>query len=210
MSNNQSLPDGLILSAGFSSRMKRFKPLIMLQDKPLLLHIIKKMSTSCNTITVVTGFRHDEIVSVITPLLKPELQTRVQFVYNASYADGMYGSLKTGFRALQESEWVLFHFVDQPGIPAPFYKEFVSQIERSYNWIQPRCEGRNAHPILIHNSLFTLIYEQNEFQSLRDISRLPVVKKKLWECCYPGVLMDIDTEEDWEKFITSQTSDATP
>lgn len=203
MNQRLPLPDGLIVSAGFSSRMKRFKPLITLQDKPLLLHIIEKLATSCNTVTVVTGFRHDEIISVITPLLKPELQSRVQFVYNASYADGMYGSLKTGFRSLQESEWVLFHFVDQPGLPVSFYQEFVPQIERGYNWIQPRCEGRNAHPILIHNSLFSLIYEQNEFQSLRDISRLPVVKKKLWECTYPEVLLDIDTEEDWEKFITS-------
>ncbi len=184
--------------------MKRFKPLIPLQGKPLLLHVIEKMAAACNTITVVTGFRHDEIISVITPLLTPELQTKVQFVYNASYADGMYGSLKTGFHELQESEWVLFHFVDQPGIPAAFYNEFVSQIERSYNWIQPRCEERNAHPILIHNSLFSLIYEQNEFQSLREISRLPVVHKKLWECKYPEVLLDLDTEEDWEKFIKAQ------
>lgn len=204
MNQRLPLPDGLIVSAGFSSRMKRFKPLITLQDKPLLLHIIEKLATSCNTITVVTGFRHDEIISVITPLLKPELQSRVQFIYNASYADGMYGSLKTGFRALQESEWALFHFVDQPGIPASFYTEFVSQIERGHNWIQPRCEERNAHPILIHNSLFSLIYGQNEFQSLRDISRLPVVKKKLWACNYPEVLLDIDTEEDWEKFIATR------
>ncbi len=210
MNQRLPLPDGLIVSAGFSSRMKRFKPLITLQGKPLLLHVIEKMATVCGTIVIVTGFRSDEIEDTIEKLLAPEMHEKVIFKHNPAYAEGMFGSIKTGFRELHQSEWVLFHFVDQPGIPVPFYNEFVSQIERSYNWIQPRCEERNAHPILIHNSLLSLIYEQNEFQSLRDISRLPMVKKKLWACNYPEVLLDLDTEEDWEKFIATRDSSTTP
>ena len=203
MSNNQIVPDGLILSAGFSSRMKRFKPLINWQGEPLLLQIVKKMTAVCGTVVIVTGFRGDEVEETVKGLLDIHLHEKIRFVHNPAYAEGMYGSLKTGFRELHQSEWVLFHFVDQPGLPSSFYSEFTGQIDAEHNWIQPRCKERNAHPLLIHHSLFPLIYEQNEFQSLRDISRLPLVIKKLWECDYPGVLHDIDTDEDWEKFINS-------
>ena len=201
MSNTGSLPDGLILSAGFSSRMKHFKPLMSWQGEPLLLLIIKKMLPVCNSIVIVTGFRGDEVEQTILKLLDPELHEKVQCVHNPAYAEGMYGSLQTGFRTLHQSEWVLFHFVDQPGLPSTFYKEFTEQISPEYNWIQPRHNERNAHPILIHQELFPLIYQDNTYSSLRDISRLPVVKKKLWACSYPSVLFDIDTEDDWNKFL---------
>jgi len=201
MNSARTLPDGLILSAGFSSRMKSFKPLINWQGEPLLLQIIKKMLPVCGTVVIVTGFRGDEVEETVKKLLDAELHERIRFIHNPAYAEGMHGSLKTGFRSLHQSEWVLFHFVDQPGLSNSFYTEFTEQIDPAYNWIQPRCQERNAHPLLIHNSLFPLIYEPNEYTSLRDISRLLVVKKKLWDCNYPGVLLDIDTEADWNNFL---------
>ena len=94
-------------------------------------------------------------------------------------------------------DWILYHFVDQPGLPEKFYKEFTNQIDDKHNWIQPSFKKQSGHPILIHKSLFDLIINASAESSLREISKISLVKKKFWKCEFKEIFQDVDTEDDY-------------
>jgi len=192
---------GLILSAGKSGRMGKFKPLINYKGKSFLKNVIVNLDTVCSEIIIVTGFNSAElkekIVNQFENSSELKIKDKLSFVKNPVFEKGMFTSLKTGLSRANEADWVLYHFVDQPGLPKEFYLDFIGQIDNASNWIQPSYNNWNGHPILIKNELFDIILNRDENSNLRDISREPVVKKKLWECYYQNVLQDIDTKEDY-------------
>ena len=71
--------NGLIVAAGLSSRMKDFKPLMKIDNKPLILNTINSLRQSnIEDITVVVGYRKDDLKD----LLKNE---NVNIVFNENY-----------------------------------------------------------------------------------------------------------------------------
>ena len=194
---------GLILSAGLSGRMKKFKPLADYKDHTFINSIINKLDHVCSRIIIVTGFRSDELKAEIIENLRntnqSEIISKLNFTFNAAYQDGMFTSLKKGISNADDCDWILYHFVDQPGLPDKFYPDFVRQVDSSYDWIQPVYNKQKGHPVLLGKNLLKLISEAPDDASLRDISRDSMVKKKFWDCDYKEIFQDIDTDEDYEK-----------
>ena len=128
-----------------------------------------------------------------------EVIKKIKFTFNDSFQMGMCTSLQKGISEAKKCEWILYHFVDQPGLPINFYQEFIKQIDSEYNWVQPSYKNQHGHPILIGKDLFELIAKSSPDSNLREISKNPMVKKKLWECNYEEIFQDIDTENDYLK-----------
>ena len=191
----------LILSAGLSGRMKKFKPLAIYKGKTFIHNIILKLNSVCEKIFVVTGFNSDKLKEEITKTFsnEKEILGKLNFIYNESYEQGMFTSLQKGISSASDCDWILYHFVDQPGLPKNFYGEFVKQINSEHNWIQPTNKNRNGHPILLGKDLFELIIKSSPDTSLRDINKNPLVKRKFWECDYKEIFQDIDNEDDYFK-----------
>ena len=60
---------GLIAAAGLSSRMEDFKPLMELNGFPMIAMTVRSMrNAGIRNITVVTGFRGEEVRKVLDPL----------------------------------------------------------------------------------------------------------------------------------------------
>ena len=196
---------GLIVAAGLSSRMKSFKPLTDYKGKPFIINIILKLEVICDQIFIVTGFKADELKSSVKNALikthQTELLKKIFFVYNDSFQNGMFTSLQKGISAAKNCDWILYHFVDQPGLPNEFYSTFFNQIDSKYNWIQPSYKNKNGHPILIKSDLFDLIINSPPESSLKEINKDSVVKRKFWECNYEEIFQDIDTEEDYQTIL---------
>ena len=141
--------NGLLISAGFSGRMGAFKPLMTYEGEPFVVVITKKLLIFCDRVVIVTGFKNDQVESIINSTfytLHSSLKHRVVCVYNSNYEKGMFTSLQTGLKELTDSNWVLFHFVDQPFHKEKFYKDFISQIDENYDWIQPMSMARKVIP----------------------------------------------------------------
>ena len=193
----------IIISAGLSGRMKMFKPLANYKSKTFINNIITKLTTICEEIIIVSGFNSDELETETKKSLKDENQfeviNKIKFVHNESFQVGMFTSLQKGISEAKNCDWILYHFVDQPGLPENFYPDFIKQAESNYNWIQPTNKGQKGHPILIGKDLFELIINSSPDSNLREISKNPIVKKKYWECNYAEIFQDIDTEEDYLK-----------
>lgn len=195
---NKPIIYGLILSAGLSGRMKKFKPLLIYKGKSFIQNIILRLDPVCDKIIIVTGFKAIEVKENINQL---SIYSKIEFVHNASFEKGMFTSLQTGLAVAIECDWILYHFVDQPGLPEEFYNKFVEQIDDKYNWIQPKINEQNGHPVLIHKSLIEYILDAPGDSNLREVSNDKIVKKKFWECSYKEIFQDIDTEEDYSGLI---------
>jgi molybdenum cofactor cytidylyltransferase len=185
---------GLIISAGLSGRMKKFKPLINYKDKTFLQNITIKLYEVCDKVIIVTGYKSDNIKKSIEQL---NYKGRYELVFNPDYEIGMFTSLQAGIRKATEADWILYHFVDQPGLPQSFYSDFIQQVDNNHNWIQPSVDGEKGHPILIHSELFEIVINASNDSNLREVSRDSIIKKKFWECNYREIFQDIDTEEDY-------------
>jgi molybdenum cofactor cytidylyltransferase len=176
--------------------MGKFKPLLNYKGKSFLQNIVLRLDTVCDKIIVVAGYNASEVEENVNQL---NLPSKIEFVYNSNYEKGMFTSLQAGLAKALESDWIIYHFVDQPGLPKMFYKKFVEQIDDKHNWIQPKIKEQNGHPILIKRNLFQIILDAPLNSNLRKISNHPKVKKKFWECGYAEIFQDIDTEEDYSK-----------
>lgn len=191
---------GLVIAAGFSSRMQDFKPLMEFNGNSFLAVISEKLLRVCEDIIVVTGFNEPEIVAEIEKFLsKKEISPgRIQIIENENYERGMFSSLQCGLNKT-DADWVVYHFVDQPSLPENFYADFINQIDETHNWIQPVRANRKGHPILLRNDLFKSIVESSKEMDLRTLSENAFVKKKFWECSYPEIFDDIDTPVDYAR-----------
>jgi molybdenum cofactor cytidylyltransferase len=185
---------GLLIAAGFSKRMGDFKPLMDYNNNPFIVLITKKLLDVCENVTIVTGHKSIEVENTIKfAFIENNLFPRVKIVINPDYEKGMFSSLQTGLRELTDSDWVLFHFVDQPFHKEKFYKEFINQIDEEYDWIQPMHDGKEGHPV-IFNHILRLIRDDG------------LTKKKKWDCSYPQTLIDFDTPDDLKLFQSRSTN----
>jgi molybdenum cofactor cytidylyltransferase len=191
-------PNGLLIAAGFSSRMGKPKALLMNDDLPFAIIILNKILLVCDRVVVVLGHNADNIKKELQVFINKsdELKLRVKFVTNEQFEKGMLSSLKYGLNAELNSKWLLYHFVDQPGLPEEFYQEFTTQIENNYDWIQPSYNSKKGHPLLLQSSIFNSILELPDNSSLKEISMNNKTKKKFWDCKYKEILQDIDYPSD--------------
>lgn len=74
----------LILAAGFSRRMGRFKPLLVLNGKTVLARCVESFrQAGIADITVLTGHRHQEVAEACA-------QLGVNWVYNPDHAQACF------------------------------------------------------------------------------------------------------------------------
>ncbi len=90
MAKNNSEYKGLILAAGYGSRLAgvspvtSFKPLTPVNGKPLIFRTIESLDLAgCNEIIIVLGFGYEEIKKAILNIYEGEVP--LTFVYNEQY-----------------------------------------------------------------------------------------------------------------------------
>ena len=191
---------GLLISAGLSGRMGEFKPLMKFNGETFVAGIVNKLSSLCDQVVIVTGFKKEKIET----LINSQFPNKVACIYNPHYTKGMFTSLKAGIEHFKDSDWVLYHFVDQPFFSNEFYKEMIIQVSNEYDWVQPVHNGREGHPVMFNKKIVELIRESPLDSHLRKIRDLSVVRENYWDCGYPEVLIDFDTKDDLEKFESGQ------
>ena len=200
---NSNKLNGLLISAGLSGRMGKFKPLMQFNREPFVTGITRKLVSFCEKVVIVTGFQNEKVEALIDSqfsILNSQFSNKVACVYNPNYTKGMFTSLKAGIEHLQDSEWVLYHFVDQPFFTNEFYKKMVSQANDEFDWVQPVHDGKEGHPVMFNKKVIDLISKSSLDSHLRMIRDLPDIRKNYWNCSYREVLIDFDTPEDLKNF----------
>ncbi|NOX18262.1 MAG: nucleotidyltransferase family protein [Chlorobi bacterium] len=193
--NNKNITS-LILAAGFSSRMGKFKPLLDYEGKSFIQNVAEKVAAVSDKIIIVTGFNSAAIVEHLENRLENKVLLKIDFVFNERFESGMFSSLKKGISNAGNPDWILYHFVDQPLLHEEFYLSFVKEVESGFDLIQPTHKGKKGHPIILGGKIIESIKSADLDKTLKILLEETEFSTKMWECAFPEVLKDFDLPED--------------
>ena len=190
---------GILLAAGLSSRMGRVKPLLPWGGGLLLEKVIENARNSRLTcLIVVLGHEADSIRQRID-----FKQTRV--IVNSDYRMGQSSSLRAGLSALpDDTDAAMFLLGDQPLVTAEIIDRLIGAFEKRRSpLIIPTCQGKRGNPVLANNSIFDLIQNITGDTGARALFRSLNEQIREVELSDPGILLDIDTMEEYRRLAGS-------
>jgi CTP:molybdopterin cytidylyltransferase MocA len=184
----------IILAAGYSSRMGRFKPLLPLGETTVVERAIGLFRENhIPDIRVVVGHARE--------LLMPILRSHpVSIVMNPDYPEGMFTSVQTAVRSLGPATAAFFLLpVDVPLVRPFTVKRLLDAYAASPERIlMPAFKGKPGHPPLIPAALAGAILEADGTDGLRGV--LASNGHLIRQIEVPDVHMrfDMDSPRDYE------------
>jgi len=188
----------LILAAGAARRMNQAKMLLPVGHSTILQSIIDQSKTiHPDTICIVTGFYHAEIIEKIQ-------DDQLLFVYNEQWQEGMSASINKGLSFLvdlnPELKAVLILVADQPYITSALLQEMIAlQSRTNKGIIAARYRGINGTPVLFTQNHFSNLEKLSGDKGARSI--LLQHPDDLLTVDFPLGEIDIDTEDDYKNFV---------
>ena len=186
---------GLIVAAGYSSRMGTFKPLLPLGETTVIEAAVDSLLLGGVTdIRVIVGHRAAEVVPVLERL-------PVSIIENPNYAAGMFSSVVTGLSQFAgEAE----AFMLLPGDTPLIRRSSIKDLMKAYRQtgaavVYPVFNGHRGHPPLISAKCFPAILSGDGVGGLRTILEQFAADSAEVAVADQGVIMDIDIREDYER-----------
>lgn len=184
----------IILSAGYSSRMGSFKPLLKFGDDTAVETIIKThLNSGIDEIIVVVGHRGNEIRESLK-------NYNVKVVQNENYSEGMFSSVVRGVQALDCEDGAFFlHPVD-----IPLVKEYtIKALQQAYSKsckgiIYPTFCGKKGHPPLIDCKYKQAIIDSDGDGGLKRVLEKYKADSEFLPTFDEAALIDMDIKEDYE------------
>jgi len=184
----------LVLAAGRSSRMGKFKPLLPLGEHTLIEQVIKNIrAASIQQILVVVGHQAETLIPVLE-------RNQVSWVENPDYTPEMFLSVKVGIKRLQKSTPAFFlQPCDMPFVSPQTYGKLLSAFNPEHmDIIRPRYLNNNGHPVLISASKIPSMAMYSGDGGLRFLVRQQGWRIADLECNDPGITIDLNFPEDYE------------
>jgi molybdenum cofactor cytidylyltransferase len=177
--------EGIVLAAGLSERAGTFKMTLKIGESTVIEKCIQGMYDLCSRLVVVGGYRMEKLVDVL------DKYPKVDLVFNKDYRDGMFSSVKEGFRHVREDRF----FITPGDYPMIAKSVYEAMIKLDGDIIVPVCGGKTGHPVLFKYGLAKELLQDTSYVSLREFigKRHPVYV----DVKDPGILMDIDTMKDY-------------
>jgi molybdenum cofactor cytidylyltransferase len=197
----------VILAGGASRRMGRPKQLLLVDGRPMLLHVVDAaLQARLAQVIVVLGSNAGEIA--------PELRDRpATIVVNPGWQEGMSSSLRAGLAAvLPDSSAALFIPADMPRLSPGVLQTIVAHFQESYvqtsgsqqphgGIVIPTYQGRRGNPVLIARSFFPELMALSGDTGGRAIVAAHPADVAEIEVNDNSILLDVDTPADYEASV---------
>lgn len=185
----------IVLAAGESTRLAPCKQLLEFDNEPMVGHVVGNVLDSrVDEIIVVLGYRAEEVAKVIP-------KDGVKIIINPDFEEGMSTSLRAGLEEVSQSSGaVLVVLADQPLVKNNVFNKMIKKYkETDASIVAPVYKGVRGNPVLFDLSLKP---EMMEIQG--DVGARGILKKyegevQRVEVDSPGVILDVNTEEDFQK-----------
>jgi molybdenum cofactor cytidylyltransferase len=188
--------EAIVLAAGYSSRANAFKMTLPLGPMSVLEQTISKFEGICTRVIVVAGFQAELIQEEINQINdKKAYSFQIKFVYNENFNQGMFTSIQKGCTEVNSPVFFI-----TPG-DCPLVKKVTLQLLAAHkgNVVIPSFQFKGGHPIKLSKPVKQKILETNTDSNLRVV--LNGYEKEYINVDDPGVLVDVDTPEDYQKAI---------
>ncbi|MCM3117379.1 nucleotidyltransferase family protein [Neobacillus sp. MER 74] len=188
--------EAIVLAAGFSSRANAFKMTLPLGKMSVLEQTISKFEGLCSKVIVVAGFQAELIQVEMEKIIKKNAYSfQIKYIYNENFNRGMFSSIQKGCNEVNAPTFFI-----TPGDCPLVKKETVQQLaEQEGNVIIPSFNFKGGHPIKLSSEVQQKILKTNPDSNLRVV--LNKYEKKYLNVEDPGVLLDMDTPEEYQKAV---------
>lgn len=183
---------GVVLAAGYSSRMGEFKPLLPVCGVPALRRSVECLLAAGAETAVVTGHRAGELRPLIAALGVREL-------YNPDYDAGMFTSVLTGVRHFADrgAEGILLLPCDCAAVETEAVRQLVACAGDRGEYALPTYAGKNGHPLWIPRRYFDEILNYSGSGGLKGARSLHESTLLRLDMPWEGTVLDMDTPEDY-------------
>lgn len=188
--------EAIVLAAGYSSRANAFKMTLPMGQMSVLEQTISKFEGLCSRVIVVAGFQAEIIQEEIVKIISENAYSfQIKFIYNENFDQGMFHSIQKGCNEVNAPTFFL-----TPG-DCPLVKKETVQLLAKHkgNVVIPSFDYKGGHPIKLSSEVKQKILETNPESNLRVV--LDGYEKQYMNVDDAGVLMDVDTPEDYQKAI---------
>lgn len=190
---------GLILAAGESSRMNSPKALLKLREETFAESIARKMRecgvTPCY---LIAGSHWKELKEYLSN------NQELKLVENPRFKEGQISSLKQGLKQMpSKSTAVLVWPVDQPLVKSETVQKILSAFQEQRRPVTiPVCQAKRGHPVVYDAEAVRTILSLDATHTAKDLQAIYANKITFVEVEDLGILIDIDTPEDYQKYVT--------
>jgi len=186
----------VVLAAGTSSRLGSPKQLLSFRGRPVLVAVVENLLTSrLDRVVVVLGHQSGEVARVLEGL-------PVEVVVNQRYIEGQASSLKCGLAALDpEVRAALFALGDQPLVRPSTVRLLVDGYRSAGGIAAPFYQGQRGNPVIFDRRFFPDLELLKGDAGAREIIRSNPESLLRVDVDDPGVVLDIDTWEDYQNII---------
>jgi Fructose-2,6-bisphosphatase len=206
---------GLILAAGFSSRMGTFKPLLQIDDLTAIEQVASTLKKAgIKKIIGVTGFQRERLTAIFD-------SAGIIEAYNPDFEQGMFTSIKAGLKKASElfapnadasgsdtacsSETpggFFLMLVDCPLVPSEVFDRILRVHEENPEvFIVPCYRGKKGHPLFIPASYSDEILAHEGEGGLKAITNRHEDKLIRLETDTEAVVLDMDTPEGYREIL---------
>jgi molybdenum cofactor cytidylyltransferase len=185
------LISAIVLAAGKSERMGSPKALLPISGRTFLENILDAISrTSIEETVVVVGHHKNEI----------EAAVKLPYtVFNADYEKGMITSFQAGIRALsRHSSGAFLFLVDHPLVEPVTIETMIMNLAPN-RIVLPTFEGRRGHPVLFSSEVLEEILALPSSEGANIVVRKDPDRIAEVPVNTPGILVDVDTPEQFER-----------
>jgi len=194
----------VILAAGRSTRMGGPNKLLAEVDgHPLVVHAAKAaLRSQAVEVVVVLGHMADEVKAVVERAVPAK--SRLRFVANADFADGISTSVRAGIGALgKDIDAAIVQLGDMPAVSAPLLDRLIA----AFNPVEgrsicvPTVRGKRGNPVLWDRRFFAEIGKLSGDSGAKHLIGEHTDLVCEVEMSGEAALTDIDTPEALAAFI---------
>ena len=186
----------IVLAAGFSKRMRLFKPLLPLGNQTMVDYLMTKFLWSGVDVFLVAGYQQDQ--------LRAGIRTNgISIVENPDYHQGMFTSIQVGIHALKNKYQGAFVMpVDIPLVNLETIQILLKAAEENPGKvIHPTFQRDRGHPPLIPEELFPVVTGHSACSNLKSVFHLYRDLELEVEVPDNNILFDIDEPTDYQELL---------
>lgn len=188
----------VLLAAGQSARLGRPKQLLPLAGQTLLDHSLHAaLNAGVTELVLVVGANAEDILAKVD-------SSKAQVIINENWEEGLSSSIKVGLRQLltlhPDLHAVVLMTCDQPYVTSISINALIeAHLANEQPIVASNYGTAFGPPVLFHQTYFDEL-----FQLTGDMGAKGLVKQhfdKVEFISFPKGIVDIDTEEDYQKYI---------